>query len=79
MERTRNFVILGFLIAMFILPQAGICADPIKFGMPNAVSGHGAPYAVPMIHGAKVAVEEINNSGGVLGRPFELLIRDHAA
>src|SRR5207247_10990442 len=28
--------------------------------------------------GAKIAIDEINRAGGVLGRPFELLVRDSA-
>lgn len=68
---------IGLLVLLMAAPVLGGTKEPIKFGMPNALSGGGAVYAVPMVQGAKVAVEEINKRGGVLGRPFELILRDH--
>jgi len=68
---------MALLVLGLLFPASGFSADSIKFGMPNALSGHGAPYAVPLVKGAEVAVKEINSKGGVLGRPFELILRDH--
>lgn len=72
----KNWFISLFVLVM-VAPTTGFTKEPIKLGMPNALSGHGAPYAVPMVEGAKVAIQEINKRGGVLGRPFELILRDH--
>ena len=62
---------------VLITPTIGLAVEPIKFGIILALSGSSAPYGVPLLKGAEVAVKEINSSGGVLGRPFELIVRDH--
>lgn len=77
MGKCCKLLIAGLMVLMVTIPASGFAADTIKFGMPNALSGHGAAYAVPMVKGAKVAVEEINQRGGVLGKPIELIVRDH--
>jgi branched-chain amino acid transport system substrate-binding protein len=77
MRNGLKVAFVALLVSGLMFPASGFSADPIKFGMPNALSGHGAPYAVPLVKGAEVAVKEINAKGGVLGRPFELIVRDH--
>ncbi len=77
MKKWARALIVGMFVSGLLAPTWGFSAEPIKFGMPNALSGHGAPYAVPMVKGAEVAVKEINSKGGVLGRPFELIVMDH--
>ncbi len=62
------------LTALTINVQA---ADPIKFGMMAESSGPNAEAGVYQINGAKMAVEEINAAGGVLGRPLELRAEDN--
>lgn len=78
MKRRFGNVVLEIIIllSVIVLPSMAIGKEPIKFGMPNAISGHGAPYAVPMVRGAEVAVKEINRKGGILGRQIELIVRD---
>lgn len=46
--------------------------DPIVIGYPADLSTDWAYYDVPMDEGAQMAVDEINEEGGVLGRPLEL-------
>lgn len=56
--------------------------DPIIIGFPADLSTTYAYYDQPMLEGAQMAVDEINESGGVLGRPLELRavdIRNDAA
>ncbi len=54
-------------------------ADPIKIGLMDTLTGFYAILGENDVKGAKLAVSRINNKGGVLGRPFELLIEDDAA
>jgi branched-chain amino acid transport system substrate-binding protein len=68
--------LIGLFVFMMLASTAAFAQEPIKLGMPNVMSGGGAPYAVPMVQGANVAVEEINKKGGVLGRPLQLIVRD---
>ncbi len=46
--------------------------DPIVIGFPADLSTDWAYYDVPMQEGAQFAVDQINDAGGVLGRPLEL-------
>ena len=50
---------------------------PIKFGMLIGVTGDYSPYYDVSKAGADVAIAEINDAGGVLGRPVELVVVDN--
>jgi branched-chain amino acid transport system substrate-binding protein len=50
---------------------------PIKFGMLIGVTGDYAPYYDVSKAGADVAIAEINDAGGVLGRQVELVVVDN--
>ena len=51
---------------------------PIRIGMVDPFTGVYAAVAQNELIGAKLAVEQINAKGGVLGRPIELLVEDSA-
>jgi branched-chain amino acid transport system substrate-binding protein len=51
--------------------------DAIKLGMLIGVTGDYSPWYDPSKAGADVAIEEINDAGGVLGRPVELVVVDN--
>lgn len=53
--------------------------DPIKIGQIDPQTGTYASLGGSQIGGAKLAVDQINAKGGVLGRPLQLLIEDSAA
>ena len=61
------------LMGFSALAQA---ADPIKIGLTAESTGPNAEAGVYQINGAKLALEEINKAGGVLGRQIELRIED---
>nr|WP_251031699.1 ABC transporter substrate-binding protein [Paraburkholderia strydomiana] len=48
----------------------------IKLGVVLPTSGAGAATGLPILDGVKVAVEEINAAGGVMGKKLEILSRD---
>lgn len=52
---------------------------PIKVGLIGPFSGPSAAFGLPMMHGVRMAVDEINAAGGYLGRPLELVVRDDMA
>ncbi|WP_411719900.1 branched-chain amino acid ABC transporter substrate-binding protein [Mycetocola sp.] len=57
----------------------GESAGPIKLAMVIPISGSSAPTGEYMQNGAQLAVEEINEAGGVLdGRELELVVGDEA-
>src|SRR6516225_5802351 len=51
---------------------------PIRIGMVDPLTGVYAATAGNEVMGAKLAVEQINAKGGILGRPVELLVEDSA-
>ncbi|MGZ5277082.1 MAG: ABC transporter substrate-binding protein, partial [Caldimonas sp.] len=54
-------------------------ADPIKIGVDGPFTGGSSSMGVSMRDGVRLAVEEINKAGGVLGRPIQLVERDDEA
>ena len=75
----KKMVLIGFLAfvlsVILILPVQA--AKPIKIGFIHTLSGGvGQVYGVPDLAGVKIAVEEINAAGGILGRPLEIISRD---
>ncbi|MCU0580022.1 MAG: ABC transporter substrate-binding protein [Desulfobacterota bacterium] len=61
----------------FLAPGGSPAAEPIKFGFLHSLSGGtGQVYGIPDQEAAKLAVEEINKAGGVMGRPLEMIARD---
>lgn len=57
---------------LFLRPRAA----PIRIGILHSLTGPLAVSEAPLLDGYRLAVEEINERGGVLGRPLELEIRD---
>ena len=51
-------------------------AQPVRIGALLPVSGDADAYARQMRMGIETAVSEINATGGVLGRPMEVAVRD---
>lgn len=58
---------------------AAQAADPIKVGISGPFTGGSSAMGVSMRDGVRLAVEEINKKGGVMGRPIVLVERDDEA
>jgi branched-chain amino acid transport system substrate-binding protein len=54
----------------------GSATGDILVGMYGSLTGDGASFGQSSVEGAQLAVEEVNNSGGVLGRRIRLLVED---
>ncbi len=66
------------LTLLSVLPWPSLAASPIKIGLITDLTGMAFLLAKDNGDGAKMAVDEINKAGGVLGRPLELVVRDSA-
>ena len=68
-------------VASAVLSFAGLAtaADPIKIGVTGPFTGGSSSMGVSMRDGVRLAVEEINKSGGVLGRQLQVVERDDEA
>lgn len=71
----------GYGIVPGVARASGVGAaegEPIVIGMSAPFSGPNAPAGEAQQRGAQLAMEEINESGGVLGgRPLQLVVRDN--
>jgi len=65
------------LIAATLLSIPALAVDPIKIGLVNETTGPNAEAGSYTVNGTKLAVEEINAKGGILGRQIELRIEDN--
>ena len=68
-------------VAFSVLAFAGIsaAAEPIKIGVAGPFTGGSSSMGVSMRDGVRLAVAEINKSGGVLGRQLLVVERDDEA
>jgi branched-chain amino acid transport system substrate-binding protein len=64
------------VVAPFAIHARG--EEPVKIGMIEPLTGVYAKLAQAEVEGARVALEEVNHSGGILGRQAQLLIEDSA-
>jgi branched-chain amino acid transport system substrate-binding protein len=60
----------------FVLTARG--ETPVKLGLIDPLTGVYAAVAKGEVDGARLAVEQINRNGGILGRQVELLVEDSA-
>jgi branched-chain amino acid transport system substrate-binding protein len=64
------------MLGCFVFGCLAFTAEPLKIGMVAPLTRPGAESGLYQIQGTKLAVEEVNKAGGVLGRQIELLIED---
>ncbi|MDR3231037.1 MAG: ABC transporter substrate-binding protein, partial [Synergistaceae bacterium] len=71
----KKFVCL-LMVLLACMATSAFAADTIKFGEIATVTGDFAAYGVAEVESVKIAVEEINAAGGVLGKPLEVVMYD---
>jgi branched-chain amino acid transport system substrate-binding protein len=67
-----------FLSLLVLALAAQVCAaqEPLKVGLVAEITGQAAEAGLYTVNGARLAVEDINKAGGVLGRPVALQVED---
>lgn len=65
--------------AAVLFAGSAMAADPIKVGLSGPFTGGSSSMGVSMRDGVKLAANEINKAGGVLGRQILLIERDDEA
>jgi len=64
-------------LCTFVLGVAvAAAAEPVKIGFFMSMTGRDASFGEASLRGARLAVDELNAAGGVLGRPVELVVED---
>lgn len=66
-------VVLGFGLSKLSSNQAN---GPIRIGIATVLSGDFAAAGENMVNAANLAIDEINNNGGINGRKLELVVQD---
>ena len=67
------------MVAMMLSASLGFAADDIKIGVTGPYTGGSSSRGVSMREGVKIAIEEINKNGGVLGAKLVAVERDDEA
>jgi branched-chain amino acid transport system substrate-binding protein len=75
LDRRRLLALIGGTAATPLVPAMSRGAGPIRIGDLNSYTQLPA-FTVPYRKGWKLALDEINAGGGVLGRPLEVISRD---
>lgn len=71
----------GFLVLVLasVFAAAATAAETIKIGVNVPLTGFAASDGTSALNGAKLAVEQVNSSGGIDGRMLELVVYDDQA
>src|SRR5258708_39506928 len=74
----KGAAVLGLaqVASPFLIKARG--EEPVKIGFVDPLTGVYAAYAQNEVAGAKLAVDQINAKGGILGRQIQLLVEDSA-
>ncbi len=51
--------------------------DPVKIGFFMSLTGRDASFGEAALRGARLAIDDLNAAGGILGRPAELVVEDN--
>ncbi|HYB10843.1 MAG TPA: ABC transporter substrate-binding protein [Alphaproteobacteria bacterium] len=76
MRSTINAASVALAVTIAAIATTAQAADTIKIGMVAPATGPGAESGRYQTQGAKLAAEEVNEAGGVLGKQIELVIED---
>jgi branched-chain amino acid transport system substrate-binding protein len=68
--------LLGASLASPIVLRHALGDEPIKIGMPGALTGPSGEVGTQMRRGAEFWAKSVNAKGGLLGRPIELHVQD---
>jgi ABC-type branched-subunit amino acid transport system substrate-binding protein len=75
MDRFRQIIFL-MLVGGFVASPS-LCAETeVKIGLNIPITGPYRVQGIQQKRAAKLAVDEINAAGGILGRPIRLILRD---
>ncbi len=76
-RKTTAFFVAVITCLFFFGMTGAMAAEPYNLGVALGLTGAGALYSADGVEGIKLAVEEINAKGGLLGQhKIELFIRD---
>jgi urea transport system substrate-binding protein len=84
-NRRRFLQLSGTAVAATALPSATLwsgrafAAEPVKLGLLHSLTGTIAIAEAALVDAEKLAIDEINAAGGVMGRPIQPIVEDGAS
>ena len=79
MRTTRHMTLLGAASIACALASAGpvdAADSELKIGYAGGFTGYLAPYDQPSLEGVRLAVDQLNASGGVKGMKVKIIVKD---
>jgi branched-chain amino acid transport system substrate-binding protein len=76
-NRVRIPALLRVLALLSFAAQSTLAQ--IKIGAVTCLTGALSTFGVSSVQGAKLAVEQINAAGGILGQPIQLIVEDNGS
>ncbi|OGR17347.1 MAG: hypothetical protein A2X81_04110 [Desulfobacterales bacterium GWB2_56_26] len=76
-QTSKHLFLLCSLGVLFFWGTMPTFAEPVKIGAIFALTGKAVNSNRAAIHGTRLAIREINEQGGILGEPVELLVFDN--
>src|SRR5256712_3498487 len=67
---------IGVTLGAPVFLRRAAAAEPIKVGLPSALSGGNAQYGLQAKRACELFGREINAKGGLLGRPVQFIYED---
>lgn len=79
MKTGGTMMVLGTASGASLLPSLASAQETVKLGLLHSLSGTIAIAEAALVDAEKMAIEEINAAGGVMGRKIEAVIEDGAS
>ena len=73
----------AFIAALLLLNSAAALraaapsGEPVKIGFFMSITGRDASFGEAALRGARLAIDDLNAAGGILGRPAQLVVEDN--
>ncbi|MBG9982041.1 ABC transporter substrate-binding protein [Aerococcaceae bacterium DSM 111020] len=74
-RKVLSYLIASMTLGSAILPATSVVQaqeEPIVIGANYELSGYSSSYGVALTEGTELAIEDLNEQGGILGRPVEM-------
>ena len=77
--KSVKLALLSFITAFTFAFAPAQASEPIRIGVIGPFTGGSSAMGISMLQGIRLAADEINKAGGVLGRRLVLIVRDDQA
>lgn len=79
MKTGGTMMVLGAASGASLLPSLASAQETVKLGLLHSLSGTIAIAEAALVEAEKMAIDEINAAGGVMGRKIEAVVEDGAS